>query len=456
MTAALNDLLVGPVTPSNGVSVISLDFFIESSAHIEVYSSAGGETPLSLGADYTVSGVGTSTGSITLTTPADGSTTYAVFYVQPAARTTDLAFRGGFSSAAVNDELDRIVRIAQYVTTQVRRVFRVGSTDDVIDPIPLTPNKIMATNGSGVPAFDIDRDAVDNIDANVDAAEASATAAAASAAAASGSAGDASGFADEAETTVGYSAEWANKAEDSLVSVAAGGDGVDDYSAKHWSNKAQGYAAGLNVPSISTGDAGKVLTANAAETGYENRVAFTELTRWEPTGGSPIGDFEVEASDFPGYTSFKMLLSGITVDTDTSVGIEFGDGAGGYDTGAQVHEGVFMGGESAGAVNVFDASNRRLYFAGDNVAFTNPVDADANSLLSGEIEISLGKGAGASATWRLCYRDTAGDLVYSHGSGVRYVDSVLSVDLSVGFPFRVDLVSGNFNGGLAVLLGAKA
>jgi len=37
---------------------------------------------------------------------------------------------------------------------------------------------------------------------------------------------------------VTYAEEWATKAEDSLISVAAGGDGVSDYSALHWSNKA--------------------------------------------------------------------------------------------------------------------------------------------------------------------------------------------------------------------------
>jgi len=37
---------------------------------------------------------------------------------------------------------------------------------------------------------------------------------------------------------IGYATEWANKAEDSLVSTAAGGDGADDYSALHHSAKA--------------------------------------------------------------------------------------------------------------------------------------------------------------------------------------------------------------------------
>ena len=38
--------------------------------------------------------------------------------------------------------------------------------------------------------------------------------------------------------SINYAAEWANKAEDSLVTTAAGGDGVDDYSSKHFSLKA--------------------------------------------------------------------------------------------------------------------------------------------------------------------------------------------------------------------------
>jgi hypothetical protein len=46
-----------------------------------------------------------------------------------------------------------------------------------------------------------------------------------------------------AQTEVTYAAEWANKAEDSLVSVAAGGDGVTDYSSLHWAAKAAASAA---------------------------------------------------------------------------------------------------------------------------------------------------------------------------------------------------------------------
>jgi len=46
-----------------------------------------------------------------------------------------------------------------------------------------------------------------------------------------------------AATEVTYAEEWANKAEDSLVSVAAGGDGSTEYSAKHWAAKAADIVA---------------------------------------------------------------------------------------------------------------------------------------------------------------------------------------------------------------------
>lgn len=53
---------------------------------------------------------------------------------------------------------------------------------------------------------------------------------------------DAQLAANAAEEAQGYAEEWANKAEDSLVSTAAGGDGVDDYSALHWSIKSSDSA----------------------------------------------------------------------------------------------------------------------------------------------------------------------------------------------------------------------
>jgi len=47
----------------------------------------------------------------------------------------------------------------------------------------------------------------------------------------------------DSQAEVTYAEEWANKAEDSLVSAAAGGDAIDDYSALHHAKKAAASAA---------------------------------------------------------------------------------------------------------------------------------------------------------------------------------------------------------------------
>jgi hypothetical protein len=85
------------------------------------------------------------------------------------------------------------------------------------------------------------------------AAAASEGAAASSEAAAAASEAAAAASESTSGDNVNYSAEWANKAEDSLISVAAGGDGVNDYSALHWAAKAAGIVAGAIFNVITTG-----------------------------------------------------------------------------------------------------------------------------------------------------------------------------------------------------------
>lgn len=71
-----------------------------------------------------------------------------------------------------------------------------------------------------------------------------------------------------AATEVTYAAEWADKAEDSLISVAAGGDGATDYSALHWANKASASAAAAASSYDSFDD--RYLGAKASEPTLDN------------------------------------------------------------------------------------------------------------------------------------------------------------------------------------------
>jgi hypothetical protein len=85
--------------------------------------------------------------------------------------------------------------------------------------------------------------AAQTAETNAETAEANAETAEANAETAEANAETAQAAAEAAQS---YAEEWANKAEDSLISAAAGGDQVDDYSALHWANKAAASAATFN------------------------------------------------------------------------------------------------------------------------------------------------------------------------------------------------------------------
>lgn len=133
MAFIANDRIVGPVQPADGVSLISVDFYFENEDEIEVYQN-GSETPLTLGDDYTVtlpSAYGVADGSITLTTPADGESFYAVYGAQPLERTSDLQFRGDLRSPVLNLELDRLWRAITDVGTLADRTLRFSRAADI-------------------------------------------------------------------------------------------------------------------------------------------------------------------------------------------------------------------------------------------------------------------------------------------------------------------------------------
>jgi len=133
MAVSENDLLVGPLAPANGVTLISLDFFFENASDLQVFKS-GSTDPLTIVTDYTVtlpSGPGLTDGSITLTTPANGTDRYSIYLVPPIQRSSDLQFRGGFQAGPVNLELDRLWRAVQALDTALERTFRFTQTGDV-------------------------------------------------------------------------------------------------------------------------------------------------------------------------------------------------------------------------------------------------------------------------------------------------------------------------------------
>jgi hypothetical protein len=203
MAVAANDLVVGPVTLANGVSLISLDFFFEADELIQVYRT-GTAAPLVQGVDYTLAGAGTDTGTVTLTVPANGSQQFAVFLVPTLERSSDLQLRGAFQSEPFNTELDRVWQALQMINTKINRAMLVSETSIPVGPMIAET----ALDRSGrVPVFDVtgenlemgpDVSAITALEGRAEDAEAAATAAEASAAAALASENAAAGSASDA------------------------------------------------------------------------------------------------------------------------------------------------------------------------------------------------------------------------------------------------------------------
>ena len=82
--------------------------------------------------------------------------------------------------------------------------------------------------------------------------------------------------------TLGYAEEWANKAENSLVSTSAGGDGSTEYSALHWAAKAAADKVLTAADVVSTG--ADVIAAGTAAT--DALAAKITISTSSPTGGS--------------------------------------------------------------------------------------------------------------------------------------------------------------------------
>lgn len=133
MTQAANDFLVGPVIPSSGTTLISVDFYFEDETHLEVYKG-GQSAALILNTDYTVSeptAEAATDGSITLTTAADGTSTYAIYGQQPLQRTADMQLRGDLRSQVLNLEFDRLWRAVSGINTKIQRALRISEASDV-------------------------------------------------------------------------------------------------------------------------------------------------------------------------------------------------------------------------------------------------------------------------------------------------------------------------------------
>lgn len=247
MTIEANDVISGPFVGNGEATRFPRDFSIGDASHVEVTLDGVLQS-----SGYTVLDPEQTSGDIEFNiAPATGVEIYFTRNT-PVLQDTDYSSQGAVSPEQIESDLDYRTRVEQEYQRDLNRTLKVA--------IGSSGFNVEAGSSGTVPQFNEDGDLVEGPSSNqISAAE--------------GYSQTSSDKANEASNSANYAAEWANKNIDSLISTAAGGDGVDDYSAKHWAAKAAENAVnGFEI--VSTRAEAKAI--NPLETSY---VYLTENGR---------------------------------------------------------------------------------------------------------------------------------------------------------------------------------
>ena len=422
-------------TATSGQTVFAYGFPIFVDSDLKVYI---GSTVQTLTTHYTVSGAGTSAGgNVTLVTGATAGDIVTIYRDLPVSRTSDYQTGGDLLAETLNDDLDKVVMMAQQNERDLNnRTLRFGQFTTGIPLAEFTEsatdraNKVLGFDASGDPNItqelgtfqgnwaastayvirDLVKDSSNNnvylcntahtssgstpISSNTDSAKWDLIV---DAAAAATSATNAATSETNAANSKTYASEWANKAEDSLVSTAAGGDGVDDYSSKHFANKASASKT----------------AAETAKTAAETAKTAAETAKT----GAETAETNAAAS----YDSFDDRYLGSkssapTVDND----------------GNALLTGALYWNSTAGNLNVWDGSVWVAIQADTDVkVLVSSNDTTAgylNGKLVGGTNVTLTEGSdGGNETLTIASTDT--DTTYTAGATLSLATTTFSLNL---------------------------
>ncbi|AFK51881.1 glycosyl hydrolase family 28-related protein [Tistrella mobilis] len=151
-----------PVTPSTrveryemtgGETSLPLSWPVFGAGDIRVVRRrSGADVTLVLDTDYSVSGIGAATATVTLSLPALAGDLIAIVGAMPIRRLTDYIESGDFTARAMNQELDRIVMWSQEIERQIAQSVRFPDADGPQPPlegVAARANKILAMTSAG-------------------------------------------------------------------------------------------------------------------------------------------------------------------------------------------------------------------------------------------------------------------------------------------------------------------
>ena len=207
-------------------------------------------------------------------------------------------------------------------------------------------------------------------------------------------------------SSIDYAEEWANKAEDSLVSVAAGGDGVDDYSSKHFSIKATAQVV-LATAQVALA-AGHVTTATNYATKVDGAVTGSDFS----SKAWAIGGTNVTTTASRGAAKEWATTTGGAVDTSEYSSKE-------YAIGTTATSSKTYATKVDGAVTGSDFSSKAWAIGGTNVtstgsrgaakewATTTGAAVDTSEYSAKEYAIGTTVAVGSAKDWAVLAEDSA-------------------------------------------------
>lgn len=135
MTVASEETRSGPYTGNGVTTVFDYEFRILDATHIKVIRSQGGvETVLSLGSDYSVSGVGASGGGqVTTSAAPTAAQTLIILRNAPLTQEVDLENQGPFFAQTIEDALDLAAMRDQQLSERLDRAVVLPASATVSD-----------------------------------------------------------------------------------------------------------------------------------------------------------------------------------------------------------------------------------------------------------------------------------------------------------------------------------
>jgi len=134
MTVSTSVYKAGPYAGSGTTGPFTVTFRFLANSHLRVIktSTTGSETTLNLGVDYSVTGAGGASGTVTLTSPLLTGEKLTIVRNVPLTQETDYVFDDSFPAESHEQALDKLTMITQQLAEEVDRAVKVlpSSTDD--------------------------------------------------------------------------------------------------------------------------------------------------------------------------------------------------------------------------------------------------------------------------------------------------------------------------------------